>query len=112
MISDFKEGNYPCSVCHRPDKAANDVPGMYALVTPKEYLISGAAIPKIENWQSPMSPADGGEDLSQFPADTEPKVPTLIEPYLNRLIYQGAYLGLQRTIKSHRFVIGVCGCVL
>ena len=56
---------------------------MYALVTPKGHLISGAAILNNENWLGPLPTADGGKDLGWFPVDIEPKVPapdrTLLE---------------------------------
>ena len=55
-------------------QTANEVPGMYALVTPKGHLISGDTISENAEWLSPVSDIDRAEDLGSFPDDAEPKV--------------------------------------
>ena len=56
-------------------QAANEVPSMYALVTPKRCLIMGATIPDNDNLLSPALTTGCLEDLSWSPADTRPEVP-------------------------------------
>ena len=79
-------------------QATDEVPAMYAPVTPKGCLIMGLP-PKIENWLSPVPTPDCRDDLSWSPAGAEQKAPLLIEPHLNRSTCWGAHHGLWKIVR-------------
>ena len=80
-------------------QAANEVPEMYAPVTPKGCLVMGATTLRNENHLRPRSISSGSENFDQFPANTKPRAPAPDRTILKQITCQAAHLGLQRIVR-------------
>ena len=89
----------PTQCVMRQIKAANEVPDMYAPVTPKGCLDMGATTLKNENQPSSTStPVVARTSADSQPVLNQRSLP-LIELYLTRLTFWGAQLGLQSIVR-------------
>ena len=79
-------------VCHGPGKANNAVLAMYAPVTPKGCLITGAAIPNNDNLLSPAPTTGCEEEFGWSPVNTKPEVPAPFRTILKQTDLLGCTL--------------------